>query len=169
VNLCTFVKNNKMKKLGLALIALFISVSLSAQITGFDVIAFDIADITGIDTTLFPNVRKIKDCSGNTVRFTLMIRNTDAITDTFNIGGRDGEVSLLAGADHFETISSSALPFKIDTTAVAPASGGMTLVGDYYVKTYWVEKFPFKIPGAILTKTDLTQGDGYILFYNIED
>ena len=156
-----------MKKIFFA-IATFLTASLGAQTIGYDQIDISKDDITGSDTTLYPNKRKIGDCHGNLIRFTLVIKNTNNVVDTFNIGGADNNITADIDAQHFEFIEDAdELPFIIDSTIVAPASGGMKLCGDYYVKTLYLDNFPFPIPGVFLSKSASATGDVSIYIANI--
>jgi hypothetical protein len=167
INNFNFVKNNTMKKIFLVL-ASFLTLTLGAQTIGYDQIDIGKDDITGSDTTLYPIKRKIGDCHGNLVRFTLVIKNTNNIVDTFNIGGADNNITNDIGAQHFELIDDDDLPFIIDSTIVAPAVGGMRLCGDYYVKTLYLDNFPFQLPGVFLSKSASATGDVSIYIANIK-
>lgn len=158
-----------MKRLLLIAIAALIGLSLSAQTVGYDEISISAGDVTGNDTTLYPKTERIKNCMGNLVIMRVTVQNTDAITDSLFIGGRDNDVRYDFGGDPFEVLEHSSMPFIIDTTDTDYIDGwAYDADGAVYVKTFSKSGYPFKIPGFKVTKWDLTQGDIKVYFYNVE-
>lgn len=161
-----------MKRIFFILAALAVTFSLSAQQVGYDVQTMDLTSVTGGDTLIVPVFDNINNCFNNSVTIRFCIQNTDAVTDTFNLGGIDNNVTLdiSTGAEpYFETIASSALPIIVDTTAISPASGGFTRVNGWYCKSVTKDNFQFRYPAVYVSKSALSQGDIRVYFYNIKD
>jgi hypothetical protein len=161
-----------MKRALLIITFILATFSLSAQVVGYDVLSISVGDVTGNDTALVANINKIGNCMGNMVVIIMTVKNTDEVTDTFNLGGGVSDVGHYFGVTDYENIAHSELPFIVDTSTVAPAAGGLTYIvnGSNYVyqKTFYMENFPFKYPGFDITKVDLSQGDFRVFFFNIE-
>jgi hypothetical protein len=162
-----------MKKIIVIVFGILIAGFTYSQEVGYDEVTDSISGITGDWEVFYPKIGNIGDCSGHTVAITLVIKNTDAITDTFNIGGYLSDISYDYGVKHFETIANSALPYVIDTTDVTPTSTGIALCENTagtvyaYAKTIYLNNFPFKYPAVKITKWALTQGDFTVYFRNI--